>query len=449
MTAKQRSLGERAIVLGAGIAGTLIARVLADHFEQVIVLERDEADASGLRKGVPQARFVHGILRGGLDAMNAVFPELEQDLYAHGAVRAKPARDSVFVDPLGVWPRRDVGFELPMLTRDLLERRLRHALSRCTKVVLTGNAVIQALLGDSERVQGVRYRDADGTLHDLTGDLIIDATGRGARAHDWLAPLGYTAPEETRVEVDISYACCFVRPTRPPGLHSVLVTEPAPAGRYGCLLQAQEGERMIVGIGTRGRDAVIPQDFAQIVARAEAMPHPAAFEVLRDAEPLTEVVRYGFQASVQRHYERAERVPQGFLCIGDAICSFNPIWGQGMSVAALEVLALGRMLEERTRSGEGLSGLPQAFYQHAAAIIAPAWQLSVIPDFAFDTTRGERPPTLKAGRGFMRALAKLAQREPAVQSLINDVYHFVQPLEAFRAPELIAQVLPLIESAPS
>jgi 2-polyprenyl-6-methoxyphenol hydroxylase-like FAD-dependent oxidoreductase len=450
MSANGKSLGERAIVVGAGIAGALAARVLADHFREVIVLERDDPpDSSGYRKGLPQAKFVHGILRGGLDAMNSVFPELEQELYAEGAVRAKPVRDTLFVDSQGVWPRPDLGFELPLHSRPLLDRCLRTALARTPNVSLREKAAVQALFGDAEHVQGVSYRDGAGMITHLHADLIVDASGRPGHASQWLAPLGVAPPEQTRVDVDLSYASCFIRLARPPGLHSAVVAEPAPDGRYGCLVQAQEGDRMIVAISCRGRDAVIPEDFAAIVARAESLPHPATFEILRDAEPLTEVARFGFPASTHRHYERLAQVPAGFVCIGDALCCFNPVWGQGMSVAALEVSALARLLGDCAGGGGSLSALPGAFYQQAARTIATAWQLSVMPDYGFASTRGERPPTLKQGRGFMRALARLAQREPEVQLLVNEIYHFVKPLDLMRDPTLVSRVLPLMDSVAS
>ncbi len=450
MKANGKSLGERAVVLGAGIAGTLVARVLADHYREVIVLERDGApDAAGYRKGLPQAKLVHSVLRGGLDAMNSIFPELEQELYAHGAVRTKPTRDTLFVNDQGAWPRPDVGFELPLHSRPLLDRCLRAALAPTPNVALREQASVQGLFGDAERVQGVSYRDAAGTLTHLHADLIVDATGRVGHAGQWLSALGVAQPEQTRVEVDLSYTSCFVRLRRPPGLFSAVVAEPAPDGRYGCLLQAQEGDRMIVAISSRGRDAIIPHDFAGIVERAERLPHPATFELLRDAEPLSEIVRFGFPASVNRHYERLPSVPAGFLCVGDALCCFNPVWGQGMSVAALEVSALARLLGECAHDGADLHALPSAFYQQAARIVATAWQLSVMPDFSFTTTRGERPPSLNQGRGFMRALARLAQSDPEVQLLINEIFHFVKPPDAMRDPRLVSRVLPLLEAAPS
>lgn len=343
---------------------------------------------------------MHGVLRGGLDAVSAVFPDLEQDLYARGAVRAKPARDLLFVDGLGAWPRQDVGLEVPLLSRPLFEQTLRAALSRVQNVGLQERTMVRELIGDGERIRGVVCRGEDGETKHEFADLVVDASGRAAHTGEWLTKLGLPTPPQTRVEVDIAYAGCFVRPRGAHDLLGALVTEPPPAGRYGCLLQAQEGDRWIVG----------------------------------------------FPTSIHRHYERMERCPEGFVCIGDAICSFNPIWGQGMSVAALEVVALSQMLRERASDGVELTGLAAAFYAEAARIIAPAWQLSVVPDFAFQTTRGERPPGMKGAGGFARAMAKLAWQEPAVRALLNDVFHLVQPLEALRAPEFVAKVLPLVEA---
>lgn len=232
---------------------------------------------------------------------------------------------------------------------------------------------------------------------------------------------------------------------RPPPALSVLVGEPPPKGRFGCLIQAQEGDRLIAAVSCRGRGTPLPDDFASMLERTQSLPHPAAFELLRECEPLTPVARFGFPASIQRHFERLARVPDGLLCIGDAICSFNPVWGQGMSVAALEVAALQRLLAERTPGPAALAGLPAAFYREAANVVAPAWQLSVRPDFAFDTTRGERPANLNAARGYMRALARLAQQDPEVRALIDEVYHLRRPVDTLRAPALVAKVVPLME----
>jgi 2-polyprenyl-6-methoxyphenol hydroxylase-like FAD-dependent oxidoreductase len=448
MRKSSANLGKRAIVLGAGIGGTLAARALADHFTQVTVLERDGApDADGFRKGTPQAKLVHGLLRGGLDAMNALFPGLEQELYAGGAVRSKPMRDQVFFDQPGDRLRHNLGFDIPLLSRPLLERTLRAALARVLNVEVRERTLVRELIYEGGQIRGVVCKNSEGEAARELADLVVDASGRAAHAGEWLAALGLPLPVQTRVEVDIMYAACFVRPPEASDLLSALVIEAPPAGRYCGLVMAQEGGRIMAGVASRGRDVQLPDDFAGVLALAQRLPHPAAFDLLRAAEPLTPLTRFSFPASVQRHYPRMHRVPEGFLCVGDAICTFNPIWGQGMSVAALEVLALQRLLEERAAQGGSLLGVPAAFYAEAARIVAPAWQLSVGPDFGYETTRGDKPPEFEASRGFSRALSKLAQRDPEVRSLLNDVYHLVTPMDALRAPALVAKVLPLIEAS--
>jgi 2-polyprenyl-6-methoxyphenol hydroxylase-like FAD-dependent oxidoreductase len=446
------ALGQRAIVLGAGIAGTLAARALADHFTQVLVLERDsESDSDGFRKGVPQAKLVHGLLRAGLDSINGLFPGFEQELYEAGAVRCKPARDLLFVDGLGTWSSFDAGLEIPLLSRPLIEQTLARRFSALPNVTLLSGVVAQGLTVEADRITGVVYRNDDGSVSHELADLIIDATGRADHSREWLGKLGFEAPEETRVEVDLSYAGCFIRPRKRPELLGMLVTEPPPSGRFGVLVQAQEGERMIVAVATRGRDHPPPADYAGMLAIAERLQQPAPFALLRDADPLTPVARFGFPASIQRHYERLERVPANFLCIGDAICSFNPVWGQGMSVAALEVSALARWLDElrgraaqRGGDASALAGLARDFYREAAQIIATPWQLSVAPDFAYETTRGQRPPELNAGRSYMRAFGRLAMHDAELRALVMDVYHLIKPREALFTPELVARVKPLI-----
>jgi len=447
MQTDTRKLGERAIVLGAGIAGTLAGRVLADHFERVTLIERDGApDADGYRKGVPQAKLVHGVLRSGLDAINALFPGFEQELIERGAVPSRPLRDTLFVDQFGLWPRHDVGLEVPMLSRPLLERTLRDRLAGVRNVELRGELVAQELIAEGERIAGVLCRHADGTISRELGELIVDATGRGAHTGEWLRRLGFALPEETKIEVDLGYAGCFVRPRRTPPFLGALVAEPPPTGRFASLVQTQEGERMIVAVAVRGTDTPLPNDYAGVLAIAERLPHPAPFELMRDADPLTPISRFGFPASVQRHYERLERVPHGFVCIGDAICSFNPIWGQGMSVAVLEARALGELLEQTAGDPVALAALPGAFYAQAARIVAAPWQLSVGPDFAFDTTRGERKAELRSKRGFGRALGKLALQDPEIRVLTSDVYHLLKPLAALSTPDVIARVMPLLDA---
>jgi len=444
MTRKASKLGMRAVVVGAGIAGILVARVLADHFYEVVVLERDDGyDAAGFRRGAPQAKLIHGLLRAGLDRMDEAFPGLEQKLIERGAVPCRPPRDVLLYDSLGEWPCHDVGPEVPLLSRPLLERTLRERLAEVGNVRIRGGIHVRELIADGDRIVGVAGNDEAGNSHRELGDLIVDASGRSARTLEWLRQLGFPVPETTRVEVDLAYAGCTIRPRRAPKVLGALVSEPPPRGRYCALLHTQEGGRVIVAIGRRGRETPYPSDYAMMLAYAERLPHSIVFDILRDADPVSPIARFGFPASVHHHYERLERLPLSFVCVGDAICSFNPIWGQGMSVAALEVAALARMLAHCSDGGRGLQGLERLFYAETARIIATPWAFSVEPDFAYETTRGAHSAQAGTERAQL-AFGKLAQQDSQVRSLLTDVYHLVKPREALLDRALVRRAMALM-----
>ncbi|HEY6926761.1 MAG TPA: FAD-dependent monooxygenase [Steroidobacteraceae bacterium] len=446
MTREAGKLGTRAVVVGAGIAGILAARVLSDHFNEVIILERDDGyDAAGFRKGTPQARLIHGLLRAGLDRMDEAFPGLERTLIDRGAVPCRPPRDLLLYDALGEWPCHDVGPEVPLLSRQLLERTLRERLAGIGNVRIRGGIRVRKLIADAERIAGVAGDDEAGNSHRELGDLIVDASGRSARTLEWLHELGFPAPDTTRVEVDIAYAGCTYRPRRAPRVLGALVSEPPPRGRYCALLHTQEGGRVIVAIGRRGRETPYPSDHATMLSYAEQLPHPIVFDILRNAEPVSPIARFGFPASVHHHYERLERLPQSFVCVGDAICSFNPIWGQGMSVAALQVAALARLLAQCSDSGRGLLGLERLFYAQTARIIATPWAFSVEPDFAYETTRGAQSAPANKERAQL-AFGVLAQQDAQVRSVLTDVYHLVKPREALLDRALIRRAMALMRS---
>jgi 2-polyprenyl-6-methoxyphenol hydroxylase-like FAD-dependent oxidoreductase len=167
---------------------------------------------------------------------------------------------------------------------------------------------------------------------------------------------------------------------------------------------------------------------------------------MRDADPIGPIARAGFPTSVLRHFERLEHFPQGLLCVGDALCSLNPIWGQGMSVAALQVEALSRVLSALAAEGAALTGIASWFFAEAARIAVTPWMLAVAPDLAYATTRNAPGAEPHAARGFSRALGRLAQQDAEIRALLNDVHHLVKPREALLAPELLVRVQPLISS---
>ena len=173
---------------------------------------------------------------------------------------------------------------------------------------------------------------------------------------------------------------------------------------------------------------------------------PTIFNALEHAKLQGEVVRFGFPESVYRHYERLAAFPRGLLTVGDAICRFNPVYGQGMSVAAQEAVVLRQLLSTRSDEADALDGLASPFFAEAAALIDNPWFGAVIPDFAHPKTRGTRPENLEAMLKLGTALLRLAARDPSVHKLAAEVQNLLKPRSAYLDPELVQKVQALTAS---
>jgi 2-polyprenyl-6-methoxyphenol hydroxylase-like FAD-dependent oxidoreductase len=233
----------------------------------------------------------------------------------------------------------------------------------------TGCAV-DAAIWEKGRLQGVRFTN-DGTFNSLSADLIVDAGGRGSCAPRWLTEQGFPVPAETIIGVDLAYGSTKYHipgyhgePERILGFFSI----PPHSANGGFFAEI---ENDIWGVSLFGRFGEFPPvEEAGFLAFAKSLPAPRLYEIIKDAERVTDIVQYRYPTSVKRHYERLAAFPEGFLVLGDAICSFNPVYGQGTSSAALQVKALQNLLTERAEASHGLAGLAPAFFPKAAEVIA-------------------------------------------------------------------------------
>jgi 2-polyprenyl-6-methoxyphenol hydroxylase-like FAD-dependent oxidoreductase len=437
-------IGKRAVVIGAGMAGLTAAGALADHFDEVVVLERDALPAEALhRAGTPQGRHAHGLLLSGQRALSELFPGFEQDLARAGGVRLRVGLDVIVERPgYDPFPRRDLGWFGYSASRPAIEHTVRRRVEGLANIRLCQRCRVREVLGlaDGAAVTGVRYENDSGESEIIGADLVIDASGRGAPTLALLRSIGHAPPEETTIGIDLGYASCVysVPDDAATDWKGVMTFGQAPHNSRGGVLVPLEGGRWMATIGGRHGD-VPPGDAEGFLAFAKAMRTPTIYNAVRGAKRLDGVVRYAFPESIWRHFERLDAFPRGLLPIGDAICSFNPVYGQGMSVAALEACLLKRLLEASGKAGDPIAGLAPAFFKEIPALIETPWAVALL-DFAFPGTRGQRPADFERTLKFGIALGRLAAEDPAVHRLTAEVTHLLKPRSVYRDPDFVQRV---------
>jgi 2-polyprenyl-6-methoxyphenol hydroxylase-like FAD-dependent oxidoreductase len=448
-------LAGRAIVVGAGIGGLTAARVLADHFTQVLVLERDALpECAADRKGVPQGKHVHALLAGGQRALDALFPGFERVLADAGAVPMRAGLDVRAERPgYDPFPQRDLGWHAYAMSRAQIEFLVRRRVQAIANVDIRQGRRVQEIVAhpDGAAVSGVRCVDGGGGTDEvIPADLVVDASGQGTLTLDLLRSIGAPSPDESTIGVDVGYASAiFAIPPDAPKDWKGVFTFPSAHSSKGALLLPLEGDRWIVTVAGRHAERP-PGDAAGFMAFARQLRTPTIGNAIAPAERLGEIARARFPASVYRHYDGLARFPGGLIPLGDAMCRFNPVYGQGMSVAAQEAQALGRLLAARVAAPDPLEGLAPPFFVEAARLIETPWFSAAIPDFLHPQTRGERPANLEQMLKIGLALTRLAARDPAVHKLTAEVQHLLKPRSVYQDPELMQRVLAVMaEAAPT
>lgn len=442
MTAEH--IGRQAVVVGAGMGGLAAARALADHFEQVVVLERDAllSDVAH-RAGTPQSRHIHVLLAGGLRALDELFPGFEQDLAQAGAVPLRVTMDVRMELPgFHPFPSRDLGWDIYSMSRPLLERVVRKCLQRDFRIALHPGCRVREFVPSANHtaITAIVYENPGGSSEKITADLIVDASGRGMLTLNLLNMIGQKLPEETYIGVDIGYATAVfpIPDSASSDWKGVATLAQAPeSSRAGLMMPLEGGEQWITTLGGRYGEKP-PGNGDGFLSFARQLPTPTIYDAIRQAKRLGDVARFGFPESVWRHFERLETFPRGLLPFGDAICRFNPIWGQGMSVAAQEAVLLRRLLG--SGDSDPLAGLARAFFAGASELIDTPWASAAVPDFAMPQTEGQRPDDLDRMLKFNEALLRLAVEDPEVYRLIVEVRHLLRPRSALQEPNLVERV---------
>jgi 2-polyprenyl-6-methoxyphenol hydroxylase-like FAD-dependent oxidoreductase len=430
-----------AVVVGAGIGGLLAARVLSETFDRVTVIDRDALPGQAIpRRGVPQGRHAHGLLSRGCEILEDLFPRLTADLVAAGAVPCDIQNDVRWYNDgrqLHPAPSRLRGLTV---SRPQLEGDLRSRVAALPGVVIRERCEVVELIATGDQaepgaVTGARLLRPDHRPEDMPADLVVNATGRGNRGAEWLRRLGYeTAPEE-RVDSRLVYVSREYR--RRPGdaeVVALVVGHSAAVPRGGVALSA-EGDRWLVTLYGMGDDVppVDPDGYHQFAAR---LPVQDLHRLLQRVEPLGAPRLMRIPVSIRRRYERLGRFPEGYVVFGDALCQFNPSYGQGMTVAACEAVALRECLADG-----GQNGLARRFFGRAGRIIDVPWDMSVGGDLRFPSVEGPRPLRVKLLNGYLTRLHAAAEADPVVGHAFLSVANLQAPPQHLLSPGVLARVL--------
>jgi 2-polyprenyl-6-methoxyphenol hydroxylase-like FAD-dependent oxidoreductase len=439
-----RTIGKQAIVVGAGIGGLAAAQALAGYFDRVIVIERDYLPEDAVsRTGTPQDRHPHGLLYGGQRALGKLFPGVEHDLVAAGGVLLPSHEFRYEIPGIPAMPQRDFGWSTCFMSRPLLELTLRRSLLRRDNVELRSGCRALALVPSPDRTAlvGVLFETEEEGREALPADLVIDASGRGALSLALLKSIGHQLPDQTAVGVDLGYSTAIfaIPDDAPADWRAAATMAAAPKSSRAAYLFPIEGERWMVLVSGRGNDKP-PGDWDGFMEYARHLTTPTIYNATKNAVRLGEIRRFAFTGSSWRHFERLDVLPRGLLPLGDSICRFNPVYGQGMSVAAKEARLLQQILQARAGKRDPLAGLGEAFLAGCEPLIEAPWTLSTIPDFVFPDTTGERPSDFDETLKFSAALFRTAHRDPNVHKTMTEVMHLVKPPSVYRDREFQQQI---------
>jgi flavin-dependent dehydrogenase len=430
--------GTRAVVLGCGVAGMLAAAAVAEHADTVTILERDRMPPGpAVRKGVPQGRHLHGLLGSGAQAIEALLPGFLAGLCAGGAHRIGLPEQTLIYGPHGWMCQYPTPHFMIGASRPLVEWTIHTHLPRRHPVEVLEGVEVLGLLGDADRVRGVRVRHRDtGRSEQVAADLVIDATGRGAKTPRWLTELGLPPVASTVVDSGLAYASRVVRVSASARSYPCVTVQADPRGntpgKGGFWLHIENDQTMITLSGTLG--AHPPLDEEGFTRFAHSLRHPLIGELLADATPLTRISGFRDTANRRHHYHRLPSWPAGFLVIGDAVATFNPLYGQGMTVAALSALTLRDTLRGIRPGGAGCRRIQRAL-SHTADL---PWTVCTSEDIRYPGARGPSPG---AGTRLVQRCADrlraTAAGHPAASRAFLDAFSLSAPLTRLARPAAI------------
>lgn len=445
-----QSTYHHAVVIGSSIAGLTATRVLTDHCERVTIIERDIAPtAKEFRKGVPQARHPHILLKGGEQVLESLFPGLRQELFDNGALPLNMGNDMDWF-MLGQWRKKFTSSIINVTcSRPLLESSIHARLKAHPKVTFVQESEVIGLLVDESKthVTGIQTRSRrDQVITEIKANIVVDASGRDSDTPRWLNKLGFPAPTETSVTSKPGYATRIynIPANFKQDWKAIYVQPSAPNLTRGAIIVPMEGNRWHVTVFGMAGDYP-PTTEAGFLEYAQSLPDQRIYEAIKDATPLTEVWSFRRGENRLRHYEQLSRYLEGFLVFGDAVYALNPVYGQGMTVASLGAMEMDKCLREQqiVHSDGSLNGLAKSFQTRLATVIAGPWQLATGEDRRWNLDENIKPmdfPT-RMIQNYIGKLLRLTLTDTSVAEAFFHVQQMIAPPTLFFRPDILWKVL--------
>ncbi|MEG4082096.1 2-polyprenyl-6-methoxyphenol hydroxylase-like oxidoreductase [Microcoleus sp. POL10_C6] len=442
-----------AIIIGGSLAGLLASRVLAKHFDRVSIVERDFfSDQPAPRPGIPQSRHLHILLNRGKIILEEFFPGLENELVAAGAPSLDPKSIGWF-SPAGWAPQFSPDLNnLILFSRDLLDWQIRRRLAENTNVHFLEGGTVTGFMAKASRTEvagvSVRFRDRHnpGNIHveNLYADLVVDAGGKVSKTPQWLKSLGYEPPQETVINAFVGYATRIYKCSGKLSDTAPVFVSPGPPFRTrGGALFPIEGNRWLVGFAGGDRDYP-PTDEAGFLEFARSLPTPTIYHGIKDAEAITPIYRYRGTENRLRHYDRLSCYPENLAVIGHAVCAFNPVYGQGMTVAALDAQMLDECLQkQREWYPEGdLTGFAGQFQQKLAKLHTIPWTFAISQDSRYRGSEGAKLNlATRLTIDYMDLVLKVLVSDAKVCQAFLEVLHMIESPAVLFHPSIAVKAI--------
>ncbi|MEY2418719.1 MAG: hypothetical protein QOG90_1399 [Actinomycetota bacterium] len=424
----------RAVVIGGSLGGLFAARVLSERFDSVVLLERDDLENTvDGRRGVPQGRHAHALLRAGLQRIEGWFPGISQELIDGGAEVVDPGIDFHWHQGGGLKAHYATGVAAPVCSRPFLEEAVRARVEKIENVELRTGVHAENLTAtpDKSRVTGVVLDD--GTIVDAA--LVLDCTGRSGRSIPWIEELGYAPPKVVEVGIDMRYTTRVYERAADPARDfklAIVISQ----DRLAACFPMERDRWMITLCGYHGDHAESEDD--AYLAYARSLPSHAIADVIASSKPISDYRTHRLPSNQRRLVEKMKSAPGGWALLGDAVASFNPVYGQGMSSAALQAEALGNALD-----GYDHVDAEMTFRIHKTAgkAVTNPWMLSTGGDFAHPKTTGKRPPGTKLLNRYMARAVVADQTDTVVAKQFDEVGNLMAPPTSMMSPKIAWRVL--------